>query len=288
MIAATLAHVVSYHLLYAVICGLCLWEFSGLLFSEGLNYRLLRRFLLVALGFLPTAFVLVVHVVAQLFDSAKVGALGNLFDPGGIFQILEMVRKLPAFFFALLALLPFSLLLIELFLPDGNGFANLGKYLTGLIYLGVPLVLPHLMASWYGEFQPWTMFGILLLVWTSDVMAYLVGSRFGKRLLFPRISPKKTWEGTIGGVFCAMAVGLGLGFVFPLVGFGELEALDWLLLGLVCAVFGTLGDLVESMLKRSLNIKDSGDVLPGHGGWLDRFDALVFTLPFAVAYLFLL
>jgi phosphatidate cytidylyltransferase len=121
---------------------------------------------------------------------------------------------------------------------------------------------------------------LLLLTWMNDTGAYLVGSNFGRRMLFPRISPKKTWEGTIGGVvitfitaasFCAFS--------------GELRLFDWMVLAAFVSVFGTLGDLVESMLKRSVGVKDSGNLLPGHGGVLDRFDAFIFVLPFAAAYL---
>ena len=102
----------------------------------------------------------------------------------------------------------------------------------------------------------------------------------GKHRLFERISPKKTWEGTIGGIVITLILAFGLSQFFD-----ELRLHDWLILGTIVAIFGTLGDLVESMLKRSMNIKDSGKLLPGHGGILDRFDGFIFILPFVAAYL---
>ena len=124
-------------------------------------------------------------------------------------------------------------------------------------------------------YQPLRVFGLLLLIWTNDTMAYFVGSQLGRRKLFERISPKKTWEGTIGGGLCAVLVAWGLSFIIK-----DFTQPQWLVLGMVAAVFGTLGDLVESMLKRSVGVKDSGNLLPGHGGLLDRFDAFIFALPF--------
>ncbi len=106
-------------------------------------------------------------------------------------------------------------------------------------------------------------------------MAYFVGSQLGRRKLFERISPKKTWEGTIGGGLCTVLIAWGLSFLID-----DFTVTQWIALGAVAAVFGTLGDLVESMLKRSVGVKDSGNLLPGHGGLLDRFDAFIFALPF--------
>jgi phosphatidate cytidylyltransferase len=287
MTVGTLAHPITHHLLYAAICAACLVEFSGLLFSAETAHRLLRRSLLFVAGFLPTAFVLFAHIWSGPADFGGMGSMADFFGLGNLAKVLDLMKKLPAFFFALYALLPMVLLLVELFLPEEKGFEHLGKYMTGLVYLGLPLVLPHLISEWYEGFQPLLMMGILWMVWTSDTSAYLIGSRIGRTKLFPRISPNKTWEGTVGGVVLSAAVGLLLGFVMPLLGFDELSVPVWVGLGLICGVFGTLGDLLESMLKRNLGVKDSGGLLPGHGGFLDRFDALVLVLPFAVLYLFI-
>ncbi|TAK40283.1 MAG: phosphatidate cytidylyltransferase, partial [Saprospiraceae bacterium] len=118
------------------------------------------------------------------------------------------------------------------------------------------------------------------LTWMNDTGAYIIGSLFGKHLLFSRISPKKTWEGTFGGIAITFLVAF-LFCVFT----NELRFRDWIILGAIVSIFGSVGDLVESMLKRSVGVKDSGNLLPGHGGVLDRFDAFIFVLPFAAAYL---
>jgi phosphatidate cytidylyltransferase len=106
-------------------------------------------------------------------------------------------------------------------------------------------------------------------------MAYIIGSKIGKTPLFPRISPKKTWEGTIGGAICTVLISFGLSYYF-----NTYTRLEWLVIGVIIAIIGTIGDLIESMLKRSYEIKDSGNFLPGHGGFLDRFDSYIFALPF--------
>ncbi|MDX1911562.1 MAG: phosphatidate cytidylyltransferase, partial [Saprospiraceae bacterium] len=127
----------------------------------------------------------------------------------------------------------------------------------------------------YGNiYYPNRVLGLLLLVWINDVGAYLLGSRWGSTKLLERISPKKTWEGTIGGALFAVAGGYALSYFIP-----DYSTRQWLALGLCAALGSNLGDLVESMLKRSVGVKDSGTILPGHGGFLDRFDAFIFTVP---------
>jgi phosphatidate cytidylyltransferase len=286
MVSATLLHPVSYHLLYALICGLCLWEYSGLVFSQSESHRTFRRSNLTAFGFLPTAFVLLAYTMQSSSDLGGLASISEILGMGDIARAMDLMKKLPAFFFALYVILPFMLLGIELFLPGENGFEHLGKHLAGMVYLGLPLVLPHLIVDWYGDFQPLLMMGILLFLWTGDTAAYLIGSSMGRHKLFERISPSKTWEGTVGGVLLGTLAALGWGFLMPVCGFDDLAPIEWLGLGFVCTISGVLGDLVESMMKRKLEIKDSGSLLPGHGGLLDRFDAMIFALPFSVMYLF--
>ena len=122
-----------------------------------------------------------------------------------------------------------------------------------------------------------------LLLWSNDTAAYLVGGRFGKHPLFRRISPGKTWEGSIGGAAAAVAMGYVLSVYFTI-----FTTVEWEALSLIIVITGTYGDLVKSMLKRSLGIKDSGTLLPGHGGMLDRFDSLLGSAPFVYCYLILL
>lgn len=168
------------------------------------------------------------------------------------------------------------LFIVELFGASKTPFANVGYYLVGVFYIVLPFVYLHFIANIsHREYLPLRVFGLLLLIWTNDTMAYFVGSQLGRRKLFERISPKKTWEGTIGGGICTVLMAWGLSFLIK-----DFSQTQWLVLGVVAAVFGTLGDLVESMLKRSVGVKDSGNLLPGHGGLLDRFDAFIFALPF--------
>jgi phosphatidate cytidylyltransferase len=124
--------------------------------------------------------------------------------------------------------------------------------------------------------------GFFLLLWTNDTGAYLAGKSFGKHKLFERISPKKTWEGSIGGLALAIAVAYGVSFLPTFV---DITKTDWLVIGFLVAVFGSFGDLFESLLKRNLKIKDSGTILPGHGGVLDRFDGLFLAVPAMFFYL---
>ncbi|MBL0246373.1 MAG: phosphatidate cytidylyltransferase [Sphingobacteriales bacterium] len=121
----------------------------------------------------------------------------------------------------------------------------------------------------------------MLLVWSNDTAAYLSGRAFGRHKLFERISPKKTWEGTIGGGLFTLFVGWLLSILF------RFSLTTWLGIAALAVLCGTWGDLIESLLKRSLGVKDSGSLLPGHGGVLDRFDALLFVLPFVFAFLYL-
>jgi phosphatidate cytidylyltransferase len=123
--------------------------------------------------------------------------------------------------------------------------------------------------------------GLILLIWTNDTMAYIVGSIIGKRQL-SKISPKKTWEGTIGGALLTMGVAVLLQKLFNVY-----EVQDWLVFGFCAAVFGTMGDLIESKIKRLADVKDSGTFMPGHGGFLDRFDSLLFATPFTWLYVVL-
>jgi len=186
----------------------------------------------------------------------------------------------------LVALLPLSYIafIYELFKQSEHPFRNIALVISGIIYIGVPMVLLQYLA--FGvepEFDSRIVIGLIVMNWLNDSGAYMVGSRIGKTPLFPKVSPKKTWEGTLGGVFFCMVAG----YLFSLNWGDILSTIDWIVLAVITAVFGSLGDLVESMLKRSVGVKDSGKFLPGHGGMLDRFDAFIFLLPFASAYVYL-
>lgn len=129
-------------------------------------------------------------------------------------------------------------------------------------------------------YNPHIVLGIMLLIWANDTFAYLAGSLIGKHKLYERISPGKTWEGTIGGGILSVASSFVIFHWFP-----EIKLTTWIIVAVIIVVFGTIGDLVESMLKREAGIKDSGKIMPGHGGILDRFDSLIFATPFLYFYL---
>jgi phosphatidate cytidylyltransferase len=155
--------------------------------------------------------------------------------------------------------------------------------ISGLFYIALPLFLLHLSVTQNDEFQPYLALNLFILIWCSDTFAYLTGRAFGKRKLFEKISPNKTIEGFAGAIILTMAFSLLLSHWF------DIPFQINLLIALISVVFGTLGDLVESQLKREYGLKDSGKLIPGHGGILDRFDALFISLPFTTAcYYFLL
>jgi phosphatidate cytidylyltransferase len=168
----------------------------------------------------------------------------------------------------------------ELYARSPQPFANVAFLVLGMVYIGVPFAMLHFIAFQGEHFHADTVLGLLLLTWSNDTAAYLVGSRFGHRLFFPRISPKKTWEGFLGAAAITLLAAWPISRLFS-----DPALRHWLALAVIVVVFGTVGDLVESMLKRSFARKDSGILLPGHGGMLDRFDAFIFLLPYATAYL---
>jgi phosphatidate cytidylyltransferase len=159
-------------------------------------------------------------------------------------------------------------------------FTNIAFTFLGIFYVTVPFVLLNVIVYEGGRYNYQVILGSLLILWASDTGAYFAGTRFGKRKLFARISPKKTWEGFVGGAVLALIFALGASQYLL-----SLSVQQWIVVGILIIIGGTFGDLVESLLKRSIEIKDSGDALPGHGGFLDRFDGLLISAPFIAAYL---
>lgn len=169
----------------------------------------------------------------------------------------------------------------ELYRKKKDPFKNIAWTLTGLIYTTLPFALLNYIVFFKDNiFRPELLACIFLLIWTNDSFAYISGVSFGKHRLFKRISPKKSWEGSIGGGLSTIGIAILLSY-YP----GLLSLTDWIVIAIITVVTGTLGDLTESLLKRSINIKDSGNLLPGHGGILDRFDALLLAIPFIFVYL---
>ncbi|MBC7922903.1 MAG: phosphatidate cytidylyltransferase [Ferruginibacter sp.] len=159
-------------------------------------------------------------------------------------------------------------------------FTNIAFTFLGLIYVAVPIALLHVFILRNGVYSYQILLGCLFLLWASDTGAYFAGVRYGKTKLFERVSPKKSWEGSVGGALAAGLTALVLGFSF-----GDLPAWQWYGVAVIIVVAGTYGDLVESLFKRSIAIKDSGNSLPGHGGFLDRFDGLLLSAPFIATFL---
>jgi len=174
----------------------------------------------------------------------------------------------------------FLLFLLELHHKGKDPIKNLGTIFLGYFYIGVPYMMLVFLAFWHGVYQPFLVIGLLLLVWLNDTGAYFAGSFFGKHLLAPNISPKKTWEGLIGGVIATLLVSQILAYFIK-----DYSPKEWLIMGVLCS-FGVVGDLIESLFKRRANIKDSGSFMPGHGGMLDRFDAFAFVIPAVFVYFY--
>ncbi len=165
-------------------------------------------------------------------------------------------------------------------------FTNIAYTFLGIFYVAVPFMLLNIAAFENQVYDYQIIFGCLFILWASDSGAYFAGTLFGKRKLFERISPKKSWEGFIGGAALAFSFAYGLPYFFSAIGHEPtIRSWQWMVIGVIIIIGGTFGDLVESLLKRSIEIKDSGDSLPGHGGFLDRFDGLLISAPFIVAFL---
>lgn len=156
-----------------------------------------------------------------------------------------------------------------------------GGTLFSVIYIFIPLSLVIPIGCFENEIYNYKiLFGLLILIWSSDSWAFVCGKLFGRYKLFERISPNKTWEGFIGSVILTILTA----YVLSLIGF-ELSSVEWMTLGALTSLTAPLGDLFQSMLKRESNIKDSGNILPGHGGILDRFDSILLCFPVFYIYL---
>lgn len=184
------------------------------------------------------------------------------------------------------------LLVSELYLKKEHPIDNWAYSMLTQVYIGLPVALLNVLAYHYDPVSTDVVaisynyvlpLSVFIFIWLSDTGAYCVGSLIGKHRLFERISPKKSWEGSIGGAVIVIASSFILSHYFTF-----MSAVEWAGLAAVVVLFGTWGDLVESMLKRQLGVKDSGKMMPGHGGILDRFDSSLMAIPAAVVYLYVL
>jgi phosphatidate cytidylyltransferase len=265
MLTGLFWNVWSFHLLFLVIATGCVWEFLEMTLPNDVNKNL-RKIIGAMAGFALVC----INYLASIKSTIP------------FIQSNTTLNSQSELIINTLLILSFLLLIIELFLKAELPFNNIALIIFSLFYLALPFSLLTRFTEFspYAGFTPNIVAGILFLTWANDSFAYLVGSKIGKTPFFLRVSPKKTWEGTIGGgVFCMITAGIIAQF------FTQLSLIDWLIIGAIIAVFGTIGDLVESLLKRSVGVKDSGSFMPGHGGFLDRFDAFIFCIPFVYVYL---
>lgn len=181
------------------------------------------------------------------------------------------------------------LMITELYLKKKNPIGNWAFSMFSQLYVALPFALLNVLAfqntpeTGDVTYNPVLPLSVFVFIWLNDTGAYCIGSWMGKHRLFERISPKKSWEGSVAGGLFSVASSLGLACLFPF-----MSVWQWVGLAVTVVIFGTWGDLAESLMKRRLDIKDSGNILPGHGGMLDRFDSALMAIPAAVIYLYVL
>ena len=171
------------------------------------------------------------------------------------------------------SILILSLFVSSLYIKNKTPFTSLAYSLTSIVYIALPLGISNLVFEMQNDLNCNLLLAIFIFAWCNDTFAYLVGCKFGKNRLFERHSPKKSWEGFFGGLAGTISAAFVLNAVY------DNGIVIWLTIALVTTIIGTFGDLVESMFKRQMEVKDSGNILPGHGGILDRFDILLLVLP---------
>lgn len=261
-------------LLFSIVTGLTVWEFTGLVNERpGVT---INRFICTVAG--VYFFFAMTYYCSDIYGGA---AKSVVFIP----YLVTVVY----------------LLVAELYLKQEDPINDWAYTMLSQMYIALPFSLLNVLAFTVSPeglvlFNPILPLSVFIFLWMNDTGAYCIGSLLGRHKLFPRISPGKSWEGSIGGAVVVLAVAYML-YMFDSgqlthladIGFrssGMLTMEQWLGLGLIVVVFGTWGDLVESLLKRTLGIKDSGSILPGHGGMLDRFDSSLLAIPAAVVYLY--
>ena len=251
-------------LLFTIITGLTLWEYTGLVNDRVADVNVNR--------FISTVGGVYFFIAIAMWSISVVKGFAVMMP-----YVLTIIY----------------LLISELYAKNRNAVTNMAYTMLGQMYIALPLALINVLAfkrDEYGNFSGYDMLlplSVFILLWANDSGAYCFGSMFGKHKLFPRISPGKTWEGSVGGGIFAVVIA---GVIGILANSGSeahvLNVAQWLGLGAVVVVFGTWGDLVESLFKRTIGVKDSGKILPGHGGMMDRFDSSLLAIPAAVLYLY--
>ena len=252
-------------LLFSIVTGLTVWEFTGLV-NGNVNVNVnVNRFISTAAG--------------VYFFYAMTYFCSDLY--GGSAKSVVFIPYLVTIIYLLVA---------ELYLKQEDPIADWAYTMLSQMYIALPFSLLNVLAftatpQGTVNFNTLLPLSVFVFLWINDTGAYCTGSLIGRHKLFPRISPAKSWEGCIGGAVFVLAAAWAISYWLDGV---MLTTIEWLGLGLVVVVFGTWGDLVESLFKRTLGIKDSGNILPGHGGMLDRFDSALLAIPAAVVYLYTL
>lgn len=250
-------------LLFSIVTGLTVWEFTGLV-NERPDVTVNR--------FICT-------VASVYFFFSMTYFCSDLY--GGSAKSVVFIPYLVTVVYLLVA---------ELYAKQKDPINNWAYTMLSQMYIALPFSLLNVLAfnatpDGQVRFNTLIPLSIFVFLWVNDTGAYCVGSLLGRHKLFPRISPGKSWEGSIGGAVFVLAAAYAISYFLDGI---MLTTVEWLGLGLVVVVFGTWGDLVESLFKRTLGIKDSGNILPGHGGMLDRFDSSLLAIPSAVVYLYTL
>ena len=264
-------------------------------FLSGLIYvgLVIGSLLLGPVVFGSVLFILLIIGLLEIYEISKLSGhypQRNTFLLVGLLvyllNVLVIWEYLPVKYLVLnlgLILLPF---IVELFRKVKDPVQNLGFYLIGIFYLVIPIVVLNVLFFPDLDLKSPSnilLLGFFILIWINDTFAYLMGMLLGKHKFFERISPKKTWEGTIGGAVFAILGAYALSLFFT-----DFTIYEWIGLGLIIIIFGTFGDLIESMIKRTYGIKDSGNIMPGHGGILDRLDSILIASPFVLLYVVLI
>ena len=250
-------------LLFSIVTGLTIWEFTGLV-NERENVNVNR--------FIST-------VAGVYFFFAMTYFCSDLY--GGAAKSVVFIPYLVTILYLLIA---------ELYLKHPDPIQDWAYTMLSQMYIALPFSMLNVLAftatnNGVVTFNTLLPLSIFVFLWVNDSGAYCVGSLLGRHKLFPRISPGKSWEGSVGGAVFVLAAAYAISYFLD---DRMLTLPQWLGLGLVVVVFGTWGDLIESLFKRTLGIKDSGTILPGHGGMLDRFDSSLMAFPAAVVYIFTL
>ena len=249
-------------LLFSLITGLTIWEFTGLV-NDREKVTVNR----------------LISTVAGVYFFFAVAGFSSDLTPSAVF-----IPYLVSIIYLMVA---------ELYLKNEDPIHDWAYTMMAQLYIALPFSLLNTLAfhstpQGFVTYDAVLPLSVFVFLWMNDTGAYLCGSLLGKHKLFPRISPGKSWEGSIGGGILVMAVAVLVWYLTDQYQLNQLglTAIEWAGLGLTVVIFGTWGDLVESLFKRTLGIKDSGNILPGHGGMLDRFDSSLLAIPAAVVYLY--